>query len=110
MEVPRPPAPRGEADPGVRLITLTTEEEDPWQVPIGRAVPEVLVAEVLRHRGDAAVIAGLGSPAWDYHAAGDSPLNFYFWGAWGARACSDSAWPSPSLGVGCWSSRGMRSC
>ena len=42
-----------------------------------------LVAELLRHRGDAAVIAGLGSPAWDCHAAGDSPLNFYLWGAMG---------------------------
>ena len=45
-----------------------------------------LVAEVLRHRGDAAVIAGLGTPAWDCHAAGDSPLNFYFWGAMGGGA------------------------
>lgn len=45
-----------------------------------------LVAEVLRHRGDAAVIAGLGTPAWDCHAAGDSPLNFYFWGAMGGAA------------------------
>ncbi|WP_423926593.1 thiamine pyrophosphate-dependent enzyme [Candidatus Palauibacter sp.] len=45
-----------------------------------------LVAEVLRHRGDAAVIAGLGSPAWDCHAAGDSPLNFYFWGAMGGAS------------------------
>lgn len=45
-----------------------------------------LVADVLRHRGDAAVIAGLGTPAWDCHAAGDSPLNFYFWGAMGGAA------------------------
>ncbi|WP_425153686.1 thiamine pyrophosphate-dependent enzyme [Candidatus Palauibacter sp.] len=45
-----------------------------------------LVAAVLRHRGDAAVIAGLGSPAWDCHAAGDSPLNFYFWGAMGGAS------------------------
>ena len=45
-----------------------------------------LVAELLRRRGDAAVIAGLGSPAWDCHAAGDSPLNFYLWGAMGGAA------------------------
>ncbi|MXX67929.1 MAG: aldehyde dehydrogenase [Gemmatimonadales bacterium] len=45
-----------------------------------------LVAEILDRRGDAAVVAGLGSPAWDCHAAGDSPLNFYFWGAMGGAA------------------------
>ena len=45
-----------------------------------------LVAGILERRGDAAVVAGLGSPAWDCHAAGDSPLNFYFWGAMGGAA------------------------
>lgn len=45
-----------------------------------------LVAAILDRRGDAAVVAGLGSPAWDCHAAGDSPLNFYFWGAMGGAA------------------------
>lgn len=45
-----------------------------------------LVAGILDRRGDAAVVAGLGSPAWDCHAAGDSPLNFYFWGAMGGAA------------------------
>lgn len=45
-----------------------------------------LVAEILGRRGDAAVVAGLGSPAWDCHAAGDAPLNFYLWGAMGGAA------------------------
>lgn len=45
-----------------------------------------LVAAILDRRGDAAVVAGLGSAAWDCHAAGDSPLNFYFWGAMGGAA------------------------
>lgn len=45
-----------------------------------------LVEGILDRRGDAAVVAGLGSPAWDCHAAGDSPLNFYFWGAMGGAA------------------------
>ncbi len=45
-----------------------------------------LVAGILDRRGDAAVVAGLGSPAWDCHAVGDSPLNFYFWGAMGGAA------------------------
>ena len=45
-----------------------------------------LVAGILDRRGDAAVVAGLGSAAWDCHAAGDSPLNFYFWGAMGGAA------------------------
>ena len=55
-------------------------------MPAPRLDRRALVAEVLRHRGDAAVIAGLGTPAWDCHAAGDSPLNFYFWGAMGGAA------------------------
>ena len=45
-----------------------------------------LVAGILDRRGNAAVVAGLGSPAWDCHAAGDSPLNFYFWGGMGGAA------------------------
>ena len=45
-----------------------------------------LVAGILDRRGDAVVVAGLGSAAWDCHAAGDSPLNFYFWGAMGGAA------------------------
>ena len=55
-------------------------------MPRARLDRRALVAELLRHRGDAAVIAGLGSPAWDCHAAGDSPLNFYLWGAMGGAA------------------------
>lgn len=42
-----------------------------------------LVADVLTWRGDALVVAGLGSPAWDVFAAGDVPENFYLWGAMG---------------------------
>lgn len=52
----------------------------------GRLDRRALVARILDRRGDAAVVAGLGSPAWDCHAAGDSPLNFYFWGAMGGAA------------------------
>jgi thiamine pyrophosphate-dependent acetolactate synthase large subunit-like protein len=44
------------------------------------------VATILRPRGDALVISGLGSPTWDVAAAGDSPLNFYMWGAMGGAA------------------------
>ena len=32
---------------------------------------------LLKQRGDALVVAGLGAPCWDTAAAGDSPLNFY---------------------------------
>ncbi|WP_420615495.1 thiamine pyrophosphate-dependent enzyme [Candidatus Palauibacter sp.] len=52
----------------------------------GRLDRRALVAGILDRRGDAAVVAGLGSPAWDCYAAGDSPLNFYFWGAMGGAA------------------------
>ena len=44
------------------------------------------VAAILRPRGDALVVSGLGSPTWDVAAAGDSPLNFYMWGAMGGAA------------------------
>ena len=44
------------------------------------------VAEILKQRGDALVVAGLGAPCWDTAAAGDSPLNFYTWGGMGSAA------------------------
>lgn len=44
------------------------------------------VARMLRQRGDALVVAGLGSAAYDLYAAGDTPLNFYLWGAMGGAA------------------------
>jgi thiamine pyrophosphate-dependent acetolactate synthase large subunit-like protein len=43
-------------------------------------------ARLLRARGDALVVCGLGSPAYDAAAAGDTPLNFYLWGAMGGAA------------------------
>ncbi len=45
-----------------------------------------VVAEILKHRGDALVVTGLGSPTWDAAAAGDHRLNFYLWGAMGGAA------------------------
>ncbi len=45
-----------------------------------------LVADVLAWRGEALVVAGLGSPAWDLFAAGDASENFYLWGAMGLAA------------------------
>jgi len=43
----------------------------------------VVVRAILAERGDALVIGGLGSAAWDITDAGDSPLNFPLWGAMG---------------------------
>ena len=45
-----------------------------------------VVSALLAQRGDALVVAGLGSTAWDCTAAGDSPLTFPLWGAMGAAA------------------------
>ena len=42
-----------------------------------------VAARLLAARGDLLVVAGLGAPAWDVTAAGDSPLNFPLWGAMG---------------------------
>jgi thiamine pyrophosphate-dependent acetolactate synthase large subunit-like protein len=44
------------------------------------------VATLLRHRGDALVVTGLGSPTYDVHAAGDHDGNYYLWGAMGGAA------------------------
>src|SRR4029453_2771191 len=43
-------------------------------------------ARLLRDRGDALVVTGLGNPPSAGAAAGDTPLNFYFGGAMGGAA------------------------
>ena len=45
-----------------------------------------VVKAILRDRADTLVVSGLGSPTWDVASAGDSPLNFYLWGAMGGAA------------------------
>ena len=40
-------------------------------------------ADILKQRGKALIVAGLGAPCWDIAAAGDAPLNFYAWGGMG---------------------------
>lgn len=42
-----------------------------------------VVARLLQNRGEALVVTGLGAPTYDVAAAGDSPRNFYLWGAMG---------------------------
>lgn len=46
----------------------------------------VATAEILKQRGKALIVAGLGAPCWDIAAAGDDPLNFYAWGGMGGAA------------------------
>jgi thiamine pyrophosphate-dependent acetolactate synthase large subunit-like protein len=43
-------------------------------------------ADILKQRGKALIVAGLGAPCWDIAAAGDDPLNFYVWGGMGGAA------------------------
>ena len=45
-----------------------------------------VVADILKPRGDALVVTGLGSPSYDVVAAGDDPKNFYMWGGMGGAA------------------------
>lgn len=45
-----------------------------------------VVADILKQRGGALVVPGLGAPTWDTAAAGDHPLNFYTWGGMGGAA------------------------
>lgn len=44
------------------------------------------VAALLKDRGEALVVSGLGSPSYDVHAAGDHDANYYLWGAMGGAA------------------------
>src|SRR5262245_12911369 len=45
-----------------------------------------VAAEILKPRGDALIVTGLGAPTWDVAATGDNPLNFYAWGGMGGAA------------------------
>lgn len=45
-----------------------------------------VVSALLSDRGELLVIAGLGAPAWDAAAAGDSPFTFPLWAAMGGAA------------------------
>jgi thiamine pyrophosphate-dependent acetolactate synthase large subunit-like protein len=45
-----------------------------------------VVADILKPRGDALVVTGLGSSTYDAAAAGDHVSNFYLWGAMGGAA------------------------
>jgi thiamine pyrophosphate-dependent acetolactate synthase large subunit-like protein len=44
------------------------------------------VKALLADRGDLLVVTGLGSSSYDVFDAGDSPANFYLWGAMGGAA------------------------
>lgn len=44
------------------------------------------VKALLADRGDLLVVSGLGSSSYDVFDAGDSPANFYLWGAMGGAA------------------------
>ncbi|WP_245217033.1 thiamine pyrophosphate-dependent enzyme [Neoroseomonas nitratireducens] len=45
-----------------------------------------VVARLLKDRGEALVVTGLGAATYDVAAAGDDPRNFYLWGAMGGAA------------------------
>jgi thiamine pyrophosphate-dependent acetolactate synthase large subunit-like protein len=44
------------------------------------------VKTLLKDRGDLLVVSGLGSPSYDVFDAGETPANFYLWGAMGGAA------------------------
>jgi thiamine pyrophosphate-dependent acetolactate synthase large subunit-like protein len=45
-----------------------------------------VVAEILKQRGDALIMPGLGAPTWDCAAVDDHLLTFYSWGGMGGCA------------------------
>lgn len=54
--------------------------------PSGRLHRRAVVPALLRDRGGLLVIGGLGAPAWDITAAGDTPANLPLWGGMGGAA------------------------
>jgi thiamine pyrophosphate-dependent acetolactate synthase large subunit-like protein len=56
---------------------------NPETTPLAR---RAAVAALLKQRGDALVVTGLGSATYDVHAAGDHDGNYYLWGAMGGAA------------------------
>ena len=51
-----------------------------------------VMAKLMAVRGDALIIAGLGSPVWDVASSDHKPENFYLWGGMGCAV---------SMGLGC---------
>ena len=45
-----------------------------------------LVSSLMQYRNDALVVSSLGNPTYDLAAAGDTPANFYLWGAMGGAS------------------------
>ena len=54
--------------------------------PTGKLMRREVVKTRLADRGGMLAIGGLGAPAWDITAAGDTPLNLPLWGGMGAAA------------------------
>lgn len=55
-------------------------------VRIGTLERRAAVRELLKDRGEALVVTGLGSSTYDVFAAGDDDANMYLWGAMGGAA------------------------
>lgn len=54
--------------------------------PSGKLDRRAVARALLRDRGGLLAIGGLGAPAWDITAAGDSPQNLPLWGGMGGAA------------------------
>ncbi len=52
----------------------------------GRLDRRELAKAVLEGRSDMVVVAGLGAPAWDITAVGDTAFNLPLWGGMGGAA------------------------
>ena len=62
------------------VMMLSTMTRASATFPLRR---RAVVKALLVDRGPLLVVAGLGAPAWDVAAAGDSPLDFPLWGVMG---------------------------
>src|SRR5918992_1072381 len=80
----RLPRPRPYRSARNRRQGLRTEMIKDKATPVANRIQRrALVADLLKLRGNALVVPGLGSPTWDCFAAGDSPEYLYSWGGMG---------------------------
>ena len=52
----------------------------------GKLARRAVLTRLARDRGDALMVAGLGTPCWDLAAVDHRPENFYIWGGMGGSA------------------------
>lgn len=64
-------------------MSKASQKSQPGSSKSNKLQRRAFVSQLMKHRGDALVVPGLGSATWDLFAAGDQPENLYSWGGMG---------------------------